>query len=54
MVAILKQYGTALGFLLLVIFIMLIGTMGVTMFGEKMIADTGGDTMKPRGEKLIK
>jgi hypothetical protein len=32
---------------------MLIGTMGVTMFGEKMIEDTGNVHMKPRGEKVV-
>ncbi len=50
---ILKRYGMALIFLVLVVLLMLLGTMGVTMLGEKMIEDTG-DMMKPRGEKLIK
>jgi len=54
MLAILKRYAVALGFLFLVILLMLLGTIGVTMFGDKMIADTGGKSMKPRGEKLIK
>ena len=54
MIAILKRYAAAFIFLLLVIVLMLVGTMGVTMLGDKMIADTGGDTMQPRGEKLIK
>ncbi len=53
MKAILKRYGMALLFLFLVVILMLLGTMGVTMLGEKMIEDTG-DQMKPRGEKLIK
>jgi len=54
MLAVLKRYAVALGFLLLVTLLMLLGTIGVTMLGDKMIADTGGETMKPRGERLIK
>ena len=54
MLAVLKRYAVAFSFLFLVIILMLIGTIGVTMLGDKMIADTGGETMKPRGEKLIK
>ncbi len=50
---IIKRYSMALVFLALVVILMLIGTMGVTMFGEKMIEDTNTDThMKPRGEKV--
>ncbi len=54
MLVVLKRYAVAFGFLFLVIILMLLGTMGVTMLGDKMIADTGGNVMKPRGEKLIK
>lgn len=48
---ILKRYSMALIFLFLVIFLMIIGTMGVTKFGNEMIKDTGLE-MKPRGESL--
>lgn len=52
MLAILKRYFVALIFLVLVIFLMLIGTLGVKKFGDKMLEDS--DTqMKPRGEKII-
>jgi hypothetical protein len=53
MVAILKRYGMALVFLLLVVFLMILGTMGVMSFGESMVKDIGVD-MKPRGENLVK
>lgn len=51
--AILKRYALAIFFLLLVSFLMLLGTMGVRSFGEKMFEDTGVE-MKPRGEQLTK
>ncbi|MFT5835351.1 MAG: hypothetical protein ACI9RG_000240 [Sulfurimonas sp.] len=56
MLAILKRYSMAFVFLLLVVVLMLIGTMGVMSFGDKMLRDTGIETqsMKPRGEDLIK
>ncbi len=54
MLEVLKRYAVAFSFLFLVIFLMLLGTIGVTMLGDKMIAETGGNAMKPRGEKLIK
>ena len=54
MIAILKRYAVAFSFLFLVIILMLLGTIGVTMLGDKMIADTGGNTMKPRGKELNK
>lgn len=41
-------------FLLLVIVLMLIGTMGVMSFGENMAEDIGDVEMKPRGENLAK
>jgi hypothetical protein len=53
MVAILKRYGMALVFLLLVVFLMILGTMGVMSFGESMVKDIGVD-MKPRGENVVK
>ncbi len=42
----------ALLFLLLVVFLMLLGTYGVTMFGEKMFEDTNIN-IKPRGEEVV-
>ena len=53
MIEILKRYSMAFVFLFLVVSLMIIGTMGVMSFGDKMIEDTGL-VMKPRGEKLIK
>lgn len=51
MIAVLKRYGMALVFLLLVIFLMILGTMGVMSFGDSMVKDIGVE-MKPRGEKV--
>jgi len=51
MVAVLKRYGMAIVFLLLVVFLMLLGTMGVMEFGNSMVQDIGVE-MKPRGEDL--
>ena len=51
-IEILKRYSMALIFLFLVVFLMLIGTMGVTMFGESMMENTDNIHMKPRGEKV--
>lgn len=51
MLAVLKRYGMAIVFLLLVVFLMILGTMGVTSFGENMVKDIGVE-MKPRGEKV--
>jgi len=54
MVAILKRYGMALVFLVLVVVLMVLGTMGVMSFGESMVNDIGGVEMQPRGENLAK
>jgi len=51
MLNILKRYSMAAVFLLLVVFLMVIGTLAVTKFGNKMIEDTGVQ-MKPRGEEI--
>ena len=51
MVAVLKRYGMAIVFLFLVVFLMLLGTMGVMEFGNSMVQDIGVE-MKPRGEDL--
>jgi len=48
---ILKRYSIALLFLALVAVLMALGTLGVTKFGNQMIADTDMH-MKPRGESL--
>ena len=44
----------AFTFLLLVIGLMIIGTMGVMSFGNSMAKEIGGVEMKPRGEDLVK
>jgi len=53
MLAILKRYSLALVFLLVVVVLMLIGTMGVMSFGNSMVKDMGIE-MKPRGEDMTK
>ncbi|MBA1433226.1 MAG: hypothetical protein FAF04_06475 [Epsilonproteobacteria bacterium] len=47
----LKRYGIALVFLLLVIILMLLGTLGVKDFGDKMFQDAN-ITIKPQGERI--
>jgi hypothetical protein len=54
MLSVLKRYTLALVFLLLVILLMLLGTLGVTSFADKMSEDMDGIHLKPRGEKLNK
>jgi hypothetical protein len=51
MLALFKRYFVALIFLILVIILMLIGTLGVKMFGDKMLEDTNTQ-IAPRGEKI--
>ena len=51
MIQILKRYSLALIFLLLVVFLMILGTMGVKNFGDTMLEETGVQ-MKPRGERI--
>ena len=53
MVAVLKRYGMAFVFLLLVIVLMILGTMGVMSFGDSIVNEIGVE-MKPRGEHLNK
>lgn len=48
-----KRYSMALVFLLLVIMLMILGTMGVMSFGDSMVKEIGVE-MKPRGEHLNK
>ena len=51
MIAVLKRYGMAMVFLILVVTLMILGTMGVMSFGDSMVKDIGVE-MKPRGEHL--
>jgi len=53
MIAILKRYSMALIFLLVTVFLMILGTWGVTAFGEKMFEESGVE-LHPRGESLNK
>jgi len=53
MIAVLKRYGMALVFLFVVVFLMVLGTMGVMSFGDSMVKDIGVE-MKPRGENIVK
>lgn len=53
MIAVLKRYAMALVFLLIVVLLMLLGTMGVMSFGNSMVKDIGIE-MKPRGEDMTK
>ncbi len=47
----LKSYGMAFVFLLLVVILMLLGTLGVKSFGDKMFEDVNV-TMHPKGERI--
>lgn len=53
MLAIIKRYSMALVFLLLIVVLMLIATMGVMSFGDSMVKEMGIE-MKPRGEDITK
>lgn len=53
MIDILKRYSMAFIFLFVVILLMLVGTLGVMSFGNKMVNDIGLE-MNPRGEELNK
>ena len=53
MIEIFKRYSMAIIFLLVVVVLMLVGTLGVMSFGNKMIHDIGVE-MQPRGEELNK
>jgi len=52
MLSVLKRYGMAMVFLLLVTFLMIIGTLGVKSFGDNMFDKIDDAQMKPRGEKV--
>ena len=49
---ILKQYSIALIFLLGISFVMLLGTMAVTKFGNSMFDNIDNQEMAPRGEEI--
>ena len=51
MIVALKRYGMAIVFLLLVIILMLLGTLGVKDFGDKMFEDAN-ITIKPEGKRI--
>ena len=47
----LKRYSVAIILLLLVVFMMLIGTLGVKRFGDKMFEDAN-ITIRPQGTEI--
>ena len=47
-----KRYSLALGFLVLIVLLMLVATLGVNNFADTMFEDVKEVQMKPRGEKL--
>ncbi len=49
---ILKQYSMALVFLLVVTFLMILGTLAVTKFGNSMFENIDNQEMAPRGEEV--
>jgi len=51
MIPTLKRYSMAMGILLFVIALMMLGTYGVTKFGQNMFAEDN-ITITPVGEKL--
>jgi len=55
MLAVLKRYSVAFIILFVVFGLMILATVGVKSFSDKMVSDAQiTDTIKPRGEKLIK
>ncbi|MDX9813843.1 MAG: hypothetical protein WC144_04225 [Sulfurimonas sp.] len=50
---ILKRYSVAFAILLFVAFLMLLGTFGVTKFGQSLF-DEAGIEIKPQGENILK
>ena len=53
MITVLKRYSMAFVFLLIVVVLMLLGTMAVMSFGNKMVKEMSNE-MKPRGEDMTK
>ncbi|WP_193150150.1 hypothetical protein [Sulfurimonas sediminis] len=51
MISRLKRYGMAIIFLILVIVLMLLGTLGVKDFGDQMFKDAN-ITITPKGERI--
>ena len=56
MIAVLKRYGMAFVFLLVVVVLMIVGTMGVMNFGDKILKETGIEKkqMIKRGDNVSK
>ena len=52
MIAFLKRFSMAIIFLLLISFLMILGTLGVMKFGNTMFEDINTTQMQPRGEKV--
>ena len=52
MLDVLKRYGMAMVFLLLISIVMLFGTLAVKSFGDSMFDEIDNAQMKPRGEKV--
>jgi len=51
----LKRYSLAIFFLSIVVGLMILGTMGVKSFSDKMVRDANiQEVSKPRGEHLTK
>jgi len=55
MLAIIKRYSVAFVILFIVFAIMVVATIGVKSFSDKMVADAHiTDKIQPRGENLVK
>lgn len=55
MAEVFKRYSMALFLLFIVFGLMILGTMGVKSFSDKMLKDANiTENIKPRGENLIK
>lgn len=52
MLSVLKRYGMAILFLLLVTILMVLGTLAVKNFGDNMFEEIENADMTPRGEKV--
>lgn len=52
LIAIIKRYAMAMLILFFVVLLMVLSTLGVKSFGDKMAEDSGITQMQPRGEKV--
>lgn len=52
LMAIIKRYAMAMLILFFVVLLMVLSTLGVKSFGDKMAEDSGITQMQPRGEKV--